>query len=42
MSSQLSLFARLLELLEGFRYHPDVLDEEEEHTLVGEATGGPQ
>jgi alkylated DNA repair dioxygenase AlkB len=36
MSSQLSLFERLLELPEGFRYHPDVLDEEEEHTLVGE------
>src|SRR5260370_34436215 len=36
MSSQLSLFERQLELLEGFRYHPDVLDGEEEHTLVGE------
>jgi alkylated DNA repair dioxygenase AlkB len=36
MSSQLSLFKHQLELPEGFRYHPDVLDEEEEHTLVGE------
>jgi hypothetical protein len=36
MSSQLSLFERQLELPEGFRHHPDVLDGEEEHTLVGE------
>jgi hypothetical protein len=36
MSSQPGLFERQLELPEGFRYHPDVLDEEEEHTLVGE------
>ena len=36
MSSQLSLFEPLLELPKGFRYHPDVLDEKEEHTLVGE------
>ena len=36
MSSQLRLFERQLELPEGFRYHPDVLDGEEEHTLVGE------
>jgi alkylated DNA repair dioxygenase AlkB len=36
MSSQPGLFERQLELTEGFRYHPDVLNEEEEHTLVGE------
>jgi alkylated DNA repair dioxygenase AlkB len=36
MSSQPGRLERQLELPEGFRYHPDVLDEEEEHTLVGE------
>ena len=36
MSSQLSLFEHQPELPEGFRYHPDVLDEEEQHTLAGE------
>jgi alkylated DNA repair dioxygenase AlkB len=35
MSSQLSLFEQP-ELPEGFRYHPDLLDREAEHTLVGE------
>jgi alkylated DNA repair dioxygenase AlkB len=36
VSSQLSLFEHQHQWPEGFRYHPDVLGEEEEHALVGE------
>jgi alkylated DNA repair dioxygenase AlkB len=36
MLSQLSLFEHQPELPEGFRYHQDLLNGEEEHTLVGE------
>jgi alkylated DNA repair dioxygenase AlkB len=35
MSTQLSLFEHEPELPEGFRYHPDLLDGKEEHTLIG-------